>query len=100
MGDERALSERDLRQLRYLKGLVTVLTATMILGLLTILTLLVIRLQAPLPAGLPEAIRLPDGTRPVAFTQGDGWVAVVTRDDRILIYDQRGRMIQEVRVGQ
>ncbi len=98
MGDERALSEGDLRQLRFLKGLVVVLTVTMIGGLLAILTLLVIRLQAPRPAALPAAIHLPDGTRPTAFTQGDGWIAVVTGDDRILIYDQRGRITQEVRI--
>lgn len=85
--------------LRFLKWLVTVLTATMILGVLTIVVLLVIRLQTPAVA-LPSEIVLPDGAVATAFTQGDGWFAVVTADDRILIFDQAGgSVVQEVVIG-
>ena len=75
--------------LRFLKRLVTVLAATMILGLITVIGLLVIRLQAvgtPAPI-LPEAVDLPDGVTPEAITFGRGWYAVVTGGDEILIYD-------------
>ncbi|MCV2864454.1 DUF6476 family protein [Albidovulum sediminicola] len=75
--------------LRFLKRLVTVLAGTMILGLITIMALLVIRLQAverPAPV-LPEAVSLPEGVTPEAITFGRGWYAVVTSDDRILIFD-------------
>ena len=79
--------------LRFLRLLVTVLTVTMIGGVLAIVTLLVIRLSGDAPpqpglAPLPEAITLPDDARATAFTQGGDWFAVVTGDDRILIYDR------------
>ena len=42
---------------------------------------------------------LPDGARAVAFTQGSDWFAVVTADDRILVFDRlTGRLRQEVRL--
>jgi hypothetical protein len=75
--------------LRFLRRLVTVLTATMILGVLTVIVLLVIRLNAPVARlALPEQITLPDGATATGFTLGSDWFGVVTRDDRILIYDQ------------
>ncbi|MCV2869153.1 DUF6476 family protein [Defluviimonas sp. WL0002] len=87
--------------LRFLKRLVTVLAGTMILGLITIITLLVIRLQAldrPAPV-LPEAVNLPDDATPEAITFGRGWYAVVTDDDRILIFDaQSHALLSETRV--
>jgi len=79
---------------------VTVLTATMILGVLAIVVLLVIRLQAPAPPALPASITLPDGATATAFTQGDGWFAVVTADDRILIFDRvGGTLLQTVDIA-
>lgn len=86
--------------LKFLTRLVTTLTATMIVGLLVIITLFVIRFwgndDAP---GLPEAITLPDGARATAFTQGTGWYAIVTTDDRILIYDRdSGTLRQSVTI--
>ncbi len=70
-----------------LKRLVTGLTVVMIGGFLTLIAALVIRLNAdPLP--LPDRISLPGGVSAVAFTQGTDWFAVVTSDDRILIYDR------------
>lgn len=86
--------------LRFLRRLVTLLTAVMIAGLVTVIALLVIRLQAPAPSlpVLPQAITLPEGVDPEAVTFGAGWVAVVA-GDRILIFDQdSGELRQEVAV--
>ncbi|MEL7516478.1 MAG: DUF6476 family protein [Pseudomonadota bacterium] len=82
--------------LRFLRRLVTVLTATMILGVLAVIVLLVIRLNQT-PMALPDAVALPDGTTPTAFTRGSDWMAVTT-DDRILIYGLDGTLRQTVRI--
>jgi len=61
----------------------------MIFGLITVIVLLVIRLQA-IPASapvLPDEVALPEGVTAEAITFGRGWYAVVTGDDRILVYD-------------
>ncbi len=63
----------------------------MIAGFLVIVGLIVIRFSsisdpATVPA-LPTSITLPDGATATAFTVGPGWYAVVTGDNRILIYD-------------
>jgi hypothetical protein len=85
------LSDPDLPpeppNLRFLRRLVTVLTAVMIGGVIVITALLVMRFSASGPA-LPDTIALPDGARAAAFTQGTDWFAIVTTDDRILIYDR------------
>lgn len=74
-------------QLIFLKRLVTALGVVMIAGFLVLIAALVIRLNAdPLP--LPDRISLPEGVTATAFTQGTDWFAVVTSDDRILIYDR------------
>ena len=84
--------------LRFLRGLVTVLTAVMILGVITIVSLLVIRLSDR-PAPLPDQIALPDGATATAFTQARDWYAVVTEDDRILIFDREsGALRQEIAI--
>ena len=96
MSDQSPLPEPG--NLRFLRLLVTILTGTMIAGLLAIITLLVIRFPTATPA-LPEAITLPDGTRAQAFTATARWYAVVTTDDRILIYDRdTGDLLQEITV--
>ena len=96
MNDQSNLPEPG--NLRFLRLLVTILTGTMIAGLLAIITLLVIRFPTATPA-LPEAITLPDGTRAQAFTATPGWYAVVTTDDRILIYNRAdGQLRQEITV--
>lgn len=96
MSDQSPLPEPG--NLRFLRLLVTILTGTMIAGLLAIITLLVIRFPTATPA-LPEAITLPDGTRAQAFTATARWYAVVTTDDRILIYDRdTGDLRQEITV--
>ncbi len=77
--------------LRFLRRLVTVLTAVMIAGLVAIVSLIVIRFTAATsaPAPLPDEITLPSGARATAFTQGGDWYAVVTDEDQILIFDRK-----------
>lgn len=74
--------------LRFLRRLVTVLTATMILGVLVIVALLVIRLQQHHPLPLPEQISLPTGAAALAITEGHDWFGVVTSDQHFLIFDK------------
>jgi len=71
----------------------------MIIGFLVIIVLFVNRFSESGPV-LPEEIALHEGAEVQAFTQGDGWHAVVTTDNRILIYDaETGRLLQEVAVS-
>lgn len=95
----------DAKTLKFLRRLVTLLTATMIIGLLVIIALFVIKFSdlRRAPAGrlaLPDDIVLPAGATARAFTRGDSWFAVVTDDDRILIYDpSSGALVQQVRIA-
>jgi hypothetical protein len=73
--------------LRFLRRLVTLLTAVMICGVLVVIGLLVTRLNRPAPV-LPDALVLPEGAAARAFTQGEDWFAVVTDRNEILIYDR------------
>ena len=91
----------EIAGLRLLRRLVTTLTVTMIAGIVTVVALLVIRLPSAedfAAAPLPSSLRLPDGASPLAFTRGRDWFAVVTTDDRILVYGADGTLSQEVRV--
>jgi hypothetical protein len=93
--DERDIPEAEARNLRFLRRLVTALTATMILGVLAIVVLLVIRLQAPSGPYLPPSIVLPEGVRATAYTQGTGWIAVVTDTQEILIFETDGHTLRQ-----
>ncbi|WP_136685919.1 DUF6476 family protein [Falsirhodobacter xinxiangensis] len=86
--------------LRLLKGLVTVLTVAMIAGVIAVVWLLVTQLPRAMRAGpeLPETISLPDGATAQAITFGQGFVAVVTDDRRILIFAPDGTLRQEVAI--
>lgn len=96
MNDDSNLPEPG--NLRFLRLLVTGLTATMVAGLLVLIGLFVTRFPTA-PAPLPDMISLPDGTRAQAFTATPGWYAVVTTDDRILIYNRAdGQLWQEITV--
>lgn len=89
--------------LRFLKLLVTVLTATMIGGLVIVIFLLVTRLPGGSGAilALPDRITLPSGAKPLAFTVGPGWIAVVTDASDILIFDATtGAQRQVLHVGE
>ena len=71
----------------------------MIIGVITIVALVVTRMPGAVRASLPlpEQITLPDGAKAQAFTQGDDWYAVVTTDDRILIYNRAsGALMQDI----
>jgi len=84
--------------LKFLRLLVTTLTAIMIVGVLVVIALLVTRLRDTGPS-LPAEITLPDGARATAFTQGQGWYAVVTEDNRLLVFNRTsGALVQEVAV--
>jgi len=86
--DQAPISKEQAKSLRFLRLLVTILTATMIIGLLTIVALFVIRFSSDrVSISIPDEISLPDGARAVAFTRGSNWYAVVTDGDEILIYD-------------
>ncbi len=85
-------------QLRFLRRLVTLLTAVMIGGVLLIITLLVIRLNDK-PELLPETVTLPEGVEAKAVTQGESWFAIVTQTDEILIFDRlSGKLRQRVQI--
>ena len=85
------------QSLRFLRRLVTVLTAVMIAGVLLIVVLLVIRLRATGPE-FPSSITLPAGFSAETYTQGRGWYAV-SDGDRILIFDQMsGAVLQDIAV--
>lgn len=85
--------------LRFLRLLVTGLTAVMVAGLLLILGLIWHR-YSNARAPLPEVITLPDGATATAYTQGADWYAVVTADDRILIFDRAtGELRQTLRIA-
>ena len=74
------------------------LTAVMIGGVLVTFALIVIRLSDRRPT-LPDQIDLPDGAQAQALTIGNNWYAVVTDDNRILIFDKTtGKLRQDIPV--
>ena len=61
--------------------------------------LLVTRLpQVSATPVLPAGLTLPDGARVAAVTMGTGWIAVVTTDDHILIFDMDGKLRQDLKI--
>lgn len=92
-------NDAEVRGLRLLRHLVTVLTLVMIAGIVIIVILLWLRLDmGPAPA-FPESLALPAGAVPQAVTRGEGFVAVVTEDGRIFILDPAGtRIFDEITV--
>lgn len=76
------------------------LTLTMIIGVITVVAVIVTRMPQSFRNSptLPEAISLPEGTSPRAVTFGTGWTAVVTSDDRILIFNAEGKIRQEIEI--
>ncbi len=78
--------------------MVMLLTAVMIGGVLVTFALIVIRLSDRTPT-LPDQIELPGGAKAQAVTIGYNWYAVVTDDNRILIFDKTtGKLRSEVQV--
>lgn len=85
-------------QLRFLRRLVTVLTAVMIGGVVLIIALLVIRLNDK-PTMLPENVVLPEGVEAKAVTLGESWYGIVTQTDEILIFDRlTGKLRQRLQI--
>lgn len=71
----------------------------MIIGVVTIVTLLVMRFTEVDRISLPDSIELPEGVGALAFTQGEGWFAVVTDRDEILIFSRlTGTLEQRVAI--
>lgn len=86
--------------LKYLRLLVTGLTGTMIVGLLVLIAVIVIRFNDK-SLDFPETLVLPDGVRAEAYTQTKRWQAVVTTDDRVLIYSRdTGKLSQVIELQQ
>lgn len=89
----------ELRGLRFLRRLVTLLTATMIVGLVVLIVLFVTRFPTTDRIPLPDSIELPDGSRAAAFTRGPDWYAVVTEANEILILDaETGALRQRIAI--
>lgn len=90
------------KQLRNLRILVTILTASMIIGISAIFVLIIFKVMQPTAAvlALPENIELPSGETAQAVTQGLDWIGIVTIDDdgqeRIHILDMDGAPRQVV----
>ncbi len=70
----------------------------MIVGVITVVGLLVTRMPDITPLATPDQLALPEGTQAAAVTMGRDFIAVVTEDDRILIFERDGRLRQEVEV--
>ncbi len=97
--DDAPTPGEDPPNLKFLRVLVTILTATMIAGVLVIITLLVIRLREKPQIALPAEVTLPADSHPIAITQGIGWYAVVTEDHRMFVFDaDSGKQLNEVQV--
>ncbi|MCG6904734.1 MAG: DUF6476 family protein [Rhodobacter sp.] len=92
---QEAPEVEEVRSLKYLRWLVTVLTTVMIVGFIVLIGFLVTRFPTAPSLALPDAITLPDGADALAFTQAARWYAVVTTDDRILIYDRATGTLQQ-----
>ncbi len=87
------------RTLRFLRALVTTLTVTTILGLIILIAVIVMRVQQVPHLPLPAQIALPEGSSPMAVTHGPGWYAVVSSDNRILLFDsETGLLFQEIEI--
>ena len=72
----------------------------MIGGFLTIVALFVMRFSEMQKVEIPDEITMPDGERATAFTRGEGWFAIVTEDDEILIYNRAtGNLMQRVQIN-
>lgn len=94
------LSDRDARLVRYLKGLVTALSVTMIVGFIVLVAVVVMRVNAPAAPAWPETIALPDGAMAEAITRGPDYLLVVTKDGRALVFSPDGTTLrQELQIG-
>lgn len=102
MGDELSKDDGPLPpNLRFLRVLVTVLTAVMILGVITIVALLVIRLGDTARPILvhPEEFTIPEGVNTVGYSIHDGLVIIVGEDSVIRVFEASTReLVQEIQL--
>lgn len=99
--DDSPRAEALPANLKLLRVLVIALMVTMIAGFLVIVALFVIRMPRATVLPLPAEILLPEGATATAVTRGRDWMAVVTEDDRILIFDlDTGGLRQTVTIAQ
>jgi hypothetical protein len=92
MNDDSNLPEPG--NLRFLRLLVTGLTGTMVAGLLVLIVLFVTRFPTG-TAPLPDTLIVPVDVRAQAFTATPHWYAIVTTDDRILIYNRSDGLLRQ-----
>ena len=85
------------RNLRFLQRLVTLLTVSMIVGILTIAALRAFKLRSE-NINFPQTLTLPDGTKPIAFTQTKDWYSIISETNEILIYKNDGTLIKSITV--
>ena len=69
----------------------------MIGGILIIAALLAFKLRSE-SINFPQTLILPEGTKPIAFTQTKDWYSVITDADQILIYKNDGTLIRSIAV--
>ena len=85
------------QNLRFLQRLVTLLTVSMIAGILIIAALLAFKLRSE-NINFPQTLTLPDGTKPIAFTQTKDWYSIITEANEILVYKNDGTLIRSITV--
>ena len=85
------------RNLRFLQRLVTLLSISMIVGILTIAALLAFKLLSG-NINFPQTLTLPDGTKPIAFTQTKDWYSIISETNEILIYKNDGTLIKSITI--
>ncbi|MBV7410200.1 DUF6476 family protein [Maritimibacter sp. DP1N21-5] len=94
--NEAPLTGPDAALVRYLKWLVTTLTVVMIVGLVVLIALVAMRFnQSSTGPAFPESIALPEGVTASAVTRGPDFLAVVSTDGRIFIFDPHGQMLRQ-----
>ena len=86
--------------MRILRYLVLAMTIIFIVGftiIVTVVYLQFVKAQNGFKIDLPDIVELPEGARAQAFTQGRGWYAVVTQENKILVFDSKsGELTQSV----
>lgn len=80
--------------LRFLRRLVTVLTAVMIAGVVILVGLLVIHSPQTGELPMPQDITLPSGTQAQAITITEDFYLVVTQDQTVLVIDRTTGAVQ------
>ncbi|MCV6597710.1 MAG: DUF6476 family protein [Mangrovicoccus sp.] len=97
--DEDHATQAEPANLRFLRVLVTILTAVMIGGVATIVLLLVMKLnERPALPALPAALSLPEGAEASAVTYGPGYIAVLDRGARVLLYTPEGDYLGQTEI--